>query len=208
MITVARLGLVPLRVTGRELAAAIDHPWLQALCNAVRNELGGHLDLEADFSSDPLKKPVGEAPWLIAVDGVDDAVEPERRDKLITVLSARNLPEAALPHRLRVTSAPASYGNGSLAPRCRSQRGGRIRVEPFHAAALQDFARRWLTAGPQPPGVDLATRFLQETQISRLTDVLSTPLLALIAIALFKRTLKERCRALSMTCTNATSTTS
>ena len=31
------VGLVPLRVTGRELAAAIDHPWLQALRNAARN---------------------------------------------------------------------------------------------------------------------------------------------------------------------------
>ena len=180
------VGLVPLRVTGRELAAAIDHPWLQALCNAARNELGGHLDLEADFSSDPLKKPVGEAPWLIAVDGLDEAVEPERRDKLITVLSAR-LAEAALPHRLLVTSRPL---HPTEMARLRRDAGvsevGVYELEPFNAAALHDFARRWLTAGRQPPGVDLATRFLQETQISHLTDVLSTPLLALMAIALFE----------------------
>ena len=179
-------GLVPLRVTGRELAAAIDHPWLQALCNAARNELGGHLDLAADFSSDPLKKPVGETPWLIAVDGLDEAVEPERRDKLITVLSAR-LAEAALPHRLLVTSRPL---HPTEMARLRRDGGvsevGVYELEPFDAAALQDFARRWLTAGPQPPGVDLATRFLQETQISHLTDVLSTPLLALMALALFE----------------------
>ena len=180
------VGLVPVRVTGRELAAAIDHPWLRALCNAARNELGGHLDLEADFSSDLLKKPVGGTPWLIAVDGLDEAVEPERRDKLVTVLSTR-LAEAALPHRLLVTSRPL---HPSEMARLRRDAGvsevGVYELEPFNAAALQDFARRWLTAGPQPPGVDLATRFLQETQINHLTDVLSTPLLALMAIALFE----------------------
>ena len=180
------VGLVPLRVTGRELAAAIDHPWLQALRNAARNELGGHLDLEADFSSDLLKKPVGETPWLIAVDGLDEAVEPERRDKLITVLSAR-LAEAALPHRLLVTSRPLHPTEMACLRRDAGvSEVGVYELEPFNAAALQDFARRWLTAGPQPPGVDPATRFLQETQISHLTDVLSTPLLALMALALFE----------------------
>ena len=179
-------GLMPLRVTGRELAAAIHHPWLQALCNAARNELGGHLDLEADFSSDLLKKPVGGIPWLIAIDGLDEAVEPERRDRLVTVLSAR-FAEAALPHRLLVTSRPL---HPTEMARLRRDAGanevGVYELEPFNAAALQDLARRWLTDGPQPPGVDPATRFLQETQINHLADVLSTPLLALMAIALFE----------------------
>ena len=178
--------LMPLRVTGRELAAAIHYPWLQALCNAARNELGGHLDLEADFSSDLLKKPVGGTPWLIAIDGLDEAVEPERRDKLVTVLSAR-FTEAALPHRLLVTSRPL---HPTEMARLRRDAGanevGVYELEPFSAAALQDLAHRWLTDGPQPPGVDPATRFLQETHINHLADVLSTPLLALMAIALFE----------------------
>jgi hypothetical protein len=180
------VGLVPLRVTGRELAAAIHHPWLQALCNAARNELGGHLDLEADFSSGLLMKPVGGTPWLITIDGLDEAVEPGRRDKLVTVLSTR-LAEAALPHRLLVTSRPLNPAE--MARLCRDagvNEVGVYELEPFNAATLQDFARRWLTAGPRPSGVDLATRFLQEAQINHLTDVLSTPLLALMAIALFE----------------------
>ena len=180
------VGLVPLRVTGRELAAAIHHPWLQALCDAARNELGGHLDLEASFSSGLLKQPVGGTPWLIAIDGLDEAVEPERRDKLVTVLSAR-LAEASLPHRLLVTSRPLHPAEMA---RLRRDAGanevGVYELEPFNAAALQDFARRWLTDGPRPPGVDPATRFLQETHINHLADVLSTPLLALMAIALFE----------------------
>ena len=188
------VGLVPLRVTGRELAAAIDDPWLQALCNAARSELGGHLDLEADFSSDLFKRPVGGTPWLIAVDGLDEAVEPERRDKLITVLSERlaedvlpHRTEPALPHHLLVTSRPL---HPTEMARLRGDAGvsevGVYELEPFNAAALQDFACRWLTAGSQPPGVDPATRFLQEAQISHLTDVLSTPLLALMALVLFE----------------------
>ena len=179
-------GLVPLRVTGRELAATIHHPWLQALCDAARNELGGHLDLEAGLSSGLLKQPVSGTPWLIAIDGLDEAVEPERRDKLVTVLSAR-LAEAALPHRLLVTSRPL---HPAEIARLRRDAGanevGLYELEPFNAAALQDFARRWLTDGSRPPGADLATRFLQEARINHLADVLSTPLLALMAIALFE----------------------
>jgi cellulose synthase operon protein C len=180
------VGLVPVRVTGRGLAGAIHHPWLRALCNAARNELGGHLDLEADFLSDRLKEPVGGTPWLIVIDGLDEAVEPRRRDKLVAVLSAR-LAEATPSHRLLVTSRPL---HPSEMARLRGDAGvsevGVYELEPFNAAALQDFARRWLTAGPQPPGVDSATRFLQETRINDLTDVLSTPLLALMALALFE----------------------
>jgi len=179
-------GLVPLRVTGRELAAAIDHPWLQALRDAAGNELGGHLDLEADFSSELLKGPVGETPWLIVIDGLDEAVEPERRDKLVSVLSAR-LAGAALPHRLLVTSRPLHPAE--MARLRRDAGAGEVGVyelEPFSAAALQDLARRWLTADPRPPGVNLATRFLQEAHVSHLADVLSTPLLALMALALFE----------------------
>ena len=182
----ALAGLVPVRVTGRELAAAIHHPYLQALCNAARNELGSHLDLDADFSSDLLEQPVGGTSWLIVIDGLDEAVEPGRRDKLVAVLSTR-LAEAALPHRLLVTSRPL---HPSEMARLRGDPGvsevGVYELEPFNAAALQDFARRWVTGGPQPPGVNPATRFLRETQISHLTDVLSTPLLALMAIALFE----------------------
>ncbi len=179
-------GLVPLRVTGRELAAAIHHPWLQALCEAARNELGGHLDLEAGFSSGLLNQPVGGSPWLIAIDGLDEAVEPERRDKLVTVLSAR-LAEAALPHRLLVTSRPLHPAEMA---RLRRDAGanevGVYELEPFDAVALHDFARRWLADGPRPPGADPATRFLQEAHLNHLADVLSTPLLALMAIALFE----------------------
>jgi len=179
-------GLVPLRVTGRELAAAIDHPWLHALCNAARNELGGHLDLEADFSSDRLKEAVGGTPWLIVIDGLDEAVEPGRRNRLVAVLSEK-LARAAPSHRLLVTSRPL---HPSEMARLRGDAGGSevgvYELEPFNAAALQDLARRWLTVGPQPPGADSATRFLQETRINDLTDVLSTPLLALMAIVLFE----------------------
>ena len=63
---------------------------------------------------------------------------------------------------------------------------GVYELEPFNAAALEDFARRWLTASPRSPGVDPAIRFLQEAQVSHLTDVLSTPLLALMALTLFE----------------------
>jgi NACHT domain len=181
-----QVGLVPLRVTGRELAAAIDHPWLQALCDAARNELGGHLDLEADFSSDLLKKQVGETPWLIAIDGLDEAVEPERRDKLVTVLSAR-LTGTALPHRLLVTSRPLHPTEmARLGRDADVNEVGVYELEPFNDAALEDFARRWLTADPRPPGVDPATRFVQEAQNNHVTDALSTPLLALMALVLFE----------------------
>jgi hypothetical protein len=179
-------GLVPLRVTARELAAAIDHPWLQALRDGACRDLGGHLDLQAGFSSDLLKEPVGETPWLIVIDGLDEVVDPRRRDKLLTILSAR-LAGTARPQRLLVTSRPLHPAE--MARLRRDAAGDEVGVyelEPFNAAALQDFARRWLTDSPRTPQTDRATRFVREAHTSQVTDVLSTPLLALMALALFE----------------------
>jgi cellulose synthase operon protein C len=178
--------LTPLWVTGRELAAAIHHPWLVALSTAARNELGSHLDLEADFPSGLLQNPVDGAPWLIAIDGLDEAVEPERRDRLVTVLSAR-LAQGTLPHRLLITSRPLHPAEmARLGQDVGADEVGVYELEPFNATTLQDLARRWLSDGTQSTGAELATRFLHETQVSQLAGVLETPLLALMAITLFE----------------------
>ena len=179
--------LVPLRVTGRELASVTDHSWLKGLRDAAVSELGSNLDSEADFQDDLLRQPVDGALWLIVIDGLDEVLEPGRRDKLVSVLSAR-LADTGLPHRLLITSRPLPSGDMTLLLRgVEDNEVGLYELEPFNRAALQDFARRWLADGTRSSAADPAVQFLAQMRAANLTTELSTPLLALMAVVLFER---------------------
>jgi hypothetical protein len=130
------VGLVPLRVTGRQLATRTHLPWLQALAQAATADLGSYLDLDSDLSADLLRGPVADIPWLVVVDGLDEVVEPEQRDKLIANL-ARRLADTEAPRRLLIASRPLRRGSAAgVHPPVvsgRTGRGRRWRCRPLPA---------------------------------------------------------------------------
>jgi hypothetical protein len=116
--------LVPLRVTGRQLAASLHQPWLQTLGHAVRAELGSHLDYEIDVSSGLLAGPVT---MIVSPDGKRPAVK-SRKACVRVMTTLVNLAGGVTgQHRLPVNAwsmpksgqVPAYWRRGETTPRRR-----------------------------------------------------------------------------------------
>src|SRR5439155_18669669 len=64
---------------------------------------------------------------------------------------------------------------------------GVYELEPLHADGLDEFAHRWLATVPDAGGGELADRFLREAREVGPSEVLSVPLLAVLAMIVFER---------------------
>jgi hypothetical protein len=174
----SRDPVLPVLVTARQLADHPGLPWDEALAAAVSGALGGRLAQR--FSTGLLAGTVDGVPWLVVVDGLDE-VPSDERNRVIGQLAARTAADDQR-YRLVVTSRPlagsasALFGAGPV---------GHYTLVPFDRALLTEFARRWFTVEGAADADDAATRFVSEVRASGLLDVAATPLLAVVALAVY-----------------------
>jgi hypothetical protein len=169
--------VIPILVTARQLAEYAALPWAEALAAALTVTLGTRLTQRV--ASELLSQAVDGVPWLVIIDGLDE-VPADERVTLIGQLSGWAAADS--PYRLLMTSRPLAgsvsvlFGTGSV---------GHYTLVPFDPALLTEFARRWFRAEDAPDADEAAARFVAEVRASSLLDVTATPLLAVVAIAVY-----------------------
>jgi len=164
--------VLPLRVHARALVGAAS--WSAALAQATREALG--LLLVSDPIPAMFEHRVQGARWLVVIDGLDEIVDREARDKIIQAVAARCRPRGA--YRIVVTSR--QLPDSEFAP-LRAQNVAFYSMELFVRDELHDFARRWFTAQGVPASEDVADRFLRHVTDGRLRALVANPLLATLA---------------------------
>ncbi|MDQ0370848.1 hypothetical protein [Catenuloplanes indicus] len=169
--------LLPVLVTARALAERMDRDWAGALSEAAFDNMGlssrGHIDPAL------LNEPVGDAEWMVVVDGLDE-VPSDELDRFVIRLS-RWTSSAGGPHRLLITTRPLA---GHVTSMLGTGLIGHYTLLPFDRQLLADFAHRWFA--PYRDGPDRAAAFLSQVASSGLHELASVPLMATIAIRLFE----------------------
>jgi hypothetical protein len=170
--------VTPVLVTARQLAEYAALPWAEALAAALTAALGSRLTQRV--SAELLSQAVDGVPWLVIVDGLDEVPADERATLIGQLSSWAAAPDS--PYRLLMTSRPLAgsvsvlFGAGSV---------GHYTLVPFDPALLTEFARRWFQAEGTSDIDEAAARFVAEVKASSLLDVTATPLLAVVAIAVY-----------------------
>lgn len=168
---------VPILVPAGALAA--DRPLAEALADGVMAALGARL---ADRRLADLfeEEPLPGISWVILVDGLDEILVPERRQRVLeTVLFWRTQPS---PYRFLVASRPLPHGQLDVLHR------DKIRlydIEPFSQDQLPEFARRWFSALKMPGLEIFASAFIERLADSQLGRLAEIPLIATMLCVVF-----------------------
>jgi NACHT domain len=164
--------VLPLRVHARALVGATS--WSVALAQATREALG--LLLVSDPIPAMFEHRVQGARWLVVIDGLDEIVDREAREKVVQAVAARCRPRGS--YRIIVTSRQLP---DSEFVSLRAHNVAFYNVEPFGPDELHDFARRWFSAQGVTASDDVADRFLRHVTEGRLRALVTNPLLATLA---------------------------
>ncbi len=163
--------VIPLRIPARALGQA--GSFSLAVATAVREVYGFSMVTEPE--AELFSRSAHGARWLLLIDGIDEIVDSELRNKLIRAIAGHA--HNGAPYRFIVTSRPLA---GELAP---LRQSGFISysVEPFGQTDLRLFAKRWFIAQNADTAEEKAASFIHEILDGRLRDAASNPLLATIA---------------------------
>ncbi|GAB2620559.1 hypothetical protein GCM10027168_60770 [Streptomyces capparidis] len=165
-----------------------DAPLPVLLRDSVRGRLGVRLarELPADF----FERAPDEGPWLLLVDGLDEIPDPVDRERVLGTAAA-DAARPDSPYRWVVTTRP--LGPGEPEP-LREAGFGRCALAPFDDDQLRALARSRLAGdapGAAPGGRRAADErvaaFLREVDVSGLRQLVRTPLLAAITLAIHHR---------------------
>ncbi|WP_331757237.1 helix-turn-helix domain-containing protein (plasmid) [Streptomyces albidoflavus] len=151
-----------------------------ALARYTNRELtpyGLSQDLDAGFFAD---RPRPGAAWLVLIDGLDEVVDAEQRQRILGAV-ATALADAHGLYRFVVTSRPL--------PDCELNRVGRLapryELEPFTPQDLPVFAESWFAAQQLAAPANLAQLFISALQRIGVADLARTPLMATMLCQLF-----------------------
>ncbi|MEN3608498.1 trypsin-like peptidase domain-containing protein [Plantactinospora sp. ZYX-F-223] len=181
-------AVLTIRLPAAALGTA--RPWLHTIAEAARQHLGPYLDRDLpDAVFDPESVPGVQ--WLLLVDGLDEVVDVEKRQRLIALLS-RRVAEYGDRWRFLITTRPLMRsdfdGLRHDVDRIGDQaRLGEYQLRPFDADDVRLFARRWFGIRTPEAAAANSAAFLAEVHRRRLRGLVRVPLLATIAAAVFER---------------------
>ncbi|WP_330480077.1 NACHT domain-containing protein [Streptomyces sp. NBC_00724] len=167
---------LPVMVSAAALSGT--DPLPTVLAKTVTGELRqlGLLDeLGADFFRQPPRRGLS---WLVLVDGVDEIPDTETRHAVLTMLANAAAAGTGL-YRIVVATRPLPDNElGAL-----GRHVPRFDLQPFSPDDLLTYATRWF--GPLDDSGRHAKKFMAGLKRSRLEDLASTPLMALMLCQLY-----------------------
>jgi hypothetical protein len=164
---------IPVLVTAAALAGHQGASLAEVLASVVTEELtwfGLDGELGADLFRQP---PVPGAPWLVLVDGLDEVIDRQARERLLCRLAGVLESHRGL-YEFVVTSRP-------LPDHELDQLGmqvSRFTLEPFTSDDLTSFVSRWFDMYGMPDPAGSAERFVLKLQQARMADLARNPLMA------------------------------
>ncbi|AGS70820.1 caspase family protein [Streptomyces collinus] len=178
----AGLGAVPIRVHARYLTG--QHPLALLLQESVRGKLGYSVSKNLPpnlFEHRPRK----DTTWLVLVDGLDEIDDPEARKRVIDQI-AGDIKRGESPYRWVVATRPLSAEETEILHQPRIKR---YKLVLFDDEKLRELARSWLARGvdDRRKADEIARRFLRRVDQSGLRQIIRTPLLATLALAIFRQ---------------------
>nr|WP_281247774.1 hypothetical protein [Streptomyces colonosanans] len=167
--------VLPVRIAAHALVSESDS-WSAALEQAVRRTM--RLSMVADPASWLFRSRVQGARWLVLLDGLDEITDADARRTVVKAIAQHA--RADSDYRFVITSRPLP--DAELSP-LRTAVLGEHTLEPFGPEELREFADRWFAAqfDADEQARAAADRFLDETEDSRLHELVRNPLLATIA---------------------------
>jgi cellulose synthase operon protein C len=174
--------VIPLRLSARELAVRLSMQLPRALAESVSAEYGSLL--MSGLAPHLLAGRVAGCRWLLLIDALDEIADPDRRHRLLRVLSGGAVDSSDRPYRLVVTSRPLE--STGLAP-LHSAGAARYELQPFDPEALRRFAEHWFGPAEPSPGHGASRRFLDQVKHAHLDELVRIPLLATIAAIVFEQ---------------------
>lgn len=168
---------VPVRVS----AADLDRGALyEAIAAGVRDDLepmGRWRGWTAEFFQEA---PVAGARWLVLIDGLDEIVSVEARNRVLGRVAAAAETTATARFVVCTRPLPASELADTF-----TSRAVRLTLLPFEPRQLTSFASAWFTALKLPDPAGTAEKFTAEIARVRLDAVTSTPLMATMLCQLY-----------------------
>ncbi|WP_310726903.1 HEAT repeat domain-containing protein [Streptomyces sp. N2A] len=163
---------VPVLVRAADLVG--DRPFASLLHDAVSRELSGAglvKPIREDLFAAP---PAPGVRWLLLVDGLDEVMSPEGRQRVLGKLaSIREQDAYAHQFRFVLATRPTLDVRDIPKPRFRS-----CSLLPFDLQQLPGFARAWFTALGLPEPEARTTAFLEHVRIPSVRHLATVPLMA------------------------------
>ncbi|MGW3819254.1 HEAT repeat domain-containing protein [Streptomyces sp. NPDC005046] len=163
---------VPVLVRAADLVG--DRPFASLLHDAVSRELSGAglvSPIREDLFASP---PAPGVRWLLLVDGVDEVMSPEERQRVLGKLaSIREQDAYAHQFRFVLATRPTLDVRDIPEPRFRC-----CSLLPFDLQQLPGFARAWFTALGLPEPEARTTAFLDHVRIPSVRHLATVPLMA------------------------------
>lgn len=176
----SELSWIPIPIVAREFSAQrADYDFHDCLSLHLKKRFG--IELSAEMFQAP---PPNEASdWLIMLDGIDEIVDLEGRNRLIDdVLSFSRNP--SFPYKFLITSRPMAE-MGDL----RGEEFGRYILLPFKDSQIKEFVSRWFLAMSPDRADELAGAFMSWLSQGGLGDIATSPAMLTIAAVVYQ--LKE-----------------
>ncbi|WP_405192671.1 trypsin-like peptidase domain-containing protein [Streptomyces anthocyanicus] len=171
--------VLPLRVTAQDLAGPKPLPVL--LRESVHKRLGALLS--SSMPADIFEEPVHATEWLVLVDGLDEIVDVSVRRRVLDVITA-DVGRPGSAYRWVVATRPLPTAEAAS---LRDSDAAVYLLAPFDDTQLRLLASRWLDAeSDECESDDKVKGFLQQIDAKGLRQIIRTPLLASIALTVYR----------------------